>query len=129
MSITLTLPWPDPRLGPNARGHWAEVARLKKRQRGSWAWTATTQGIHALRSSHTPAQIAKATLRITFHPPTLRAYDLDNRVASIKAGLDGLADALQCDDKGWQLAVMMGPARPKNGVVVVEIEVSDGQAV
>ena len=44
-------------------------------------------------------------LTITFYPPTRRAFDLDNALARIKAGLDGLADVLGVDDKHWSLTI------------------------
>lgn len=118
--IRLEMPWPDQKLSPNARGHWAQTAKLKARQRSGWAWHATAQGVHTLRDMWTPEQIKGTTLRLTFHPPTRRMYDLDNRLASIKAGLDGLADTLGCDDSGWKIEMMMGDMRA-GGCVVVEV--------
>lgn len=38
-------------------------------------------------------------LRFDFHPPDKRRRDLDNMLASIKAGVDGIADALGVDDQ------------------------------
>lgn len=116
--MKLNFPWPDPKLSPNARGHWAQTAKLKKRQRDGWAWHATAQGIHGVRDQWTPEQIAKAVLKIRFNPPSKRAYDLDNRLASIKAGIDGLADVLRCDDKGWQYDIAIGVPVPGGSVTV-----------
>ncbi len=39
------------------------------------------------------------SLEITFHPPDERRRDLDNCLASIKLGLDGIAEALGIDDR------------------------------
>ena len=47
-------------------------------------------------------------LTITFVPPTRRAFDLDNALARIKSGLDGLADVLKVDDKHWSLTIRKG---------------------
>ena len=41
----------------------------------------------------------KIPLTITFYPPDKRHRDADNMVASIKAGLDGVADALKVNDR------------------------------
>jgi len=40
MSIELTLPWPPTALSPNARQHWAKLARAKKAYRLACAWQA-----------------------------------------------------------------------------------------
>ena len=39
------------------------------------------------------------TLELVFVTPDQRSYDRDNLVARMKSGLDGLADALNIDDK------------------------------
>jgi crossover junction endodeoxyribonuclease RusA len=41
----------------------------------------------------------KIPIEITFYPPDKRHRDADNMVASIKAGLDGIADALKVNDR------------------------------
>jgi crossover junction endodeoxyribonuclease RusA len=61
-------------------------------------WAARQQGATRLQ---TPS--LAVTLR--FVPPDRRARDIDNLVASMKSGLDGLADALGVDDYRWE----MGP--------------------
>ena len=43
----------------------------------------------------------KIPIEVTFYPPDKRHRDADNMVASIKAGLDGLADALKVNDKNF----------------------------
>ncbi|WEL99672.1 MULTISPECIES: hypothetical protein [Delftia] len=61
----------------------------------------------------------KLHLALTFHAPTRRAYDLDNALARMKAGLDGLADVLGVDDKHWSLSITRGET--PGGRVVVEV--------
>jgi crossover junction endodeoxyribonuclease RusA len=46
-------------------------------------------------------------LRLTFYPPSRRQYDLDNCVAAMKSGLDGVADALQVNDHRFHLEPFM----------------------
>jgi crossover junction endodeoxyribonuclease RusA len=53
-----------------------------------------------------------------FCPPDKRKRDLDNLLARMKAGLDGLADALGVDDTIFRPAVEWGEVRPRGGVVV-----------
>lgn len=57
------------------------------------------------------------TLR--FVPPDRRARDIDNLVASMKSGLDGLADVLGVDDSRWALSAEL--AGEVGGFVRVEV--------
>lgn len=58
---------------------------------------------------------------VTFRPPDRRARDLDNLVASFKAGQDGIALALDVDDSGFNPSHEIGDP-VKGGAVVVEFE-------
>ena len=40
----------------------------------------------------------RITTRVMFYTPTKRRSDLDNRLAQIKAGLDGMCKAIGIDD-------------------------------
>ena len=61
-------------------------------------------------------------LTLCFCPPTKRRYDRDNLVARMKAGLDGVAEALGIDDQLFVvLAVKMGPV-VANGAVMIQIK-------
>ena len=84
VEMIIKLPWPPTGLSPNSRNHWAKTAKLKKQYREACFWQAMEQGAR-------PIQAASLHLTLTFYPPTRRAYDLDNALARIKAGLDGLA--------------------------------------
>ena len=95
---TFTLPWPPTGLSPNARSHWRTTAKLKKQYRAACAWTAKEQG-------GTRIEATNLHLSITFVPPNRRARDLDNLLASMKSGLDGLADVLGVDDSNWTLTI------------------------
>lgn len=110
--MNLTLPWPPKELSPNARQHWASLARAKKAYRAACGWTAKEQGAKAIKAS-------KLHLSLTFYPPTRRAYDLDNALARMKSGLDGLADVLGVDDKHWSLSIAR--ADEIGGYVKVEV--------
>lgn len=111
--MNIMLPWPPTGLSPNARNHWAKLAKLKKQYREACFWTAKEQMLN-------PIQAASLHLTITFVPPTRRAFDLDNALARIKSGLDGLADVLQVDDKHWTLTIQKGEGI--GGFVQVHIE-------
>ncbi|MDR2333723.1 MAG: endonuclease [Burkholderiaceae bacterium] len=110
--IRLTLPWPPKELSPNARQHWRVLAKAKKAYREACAWTAKEQGA-------CKQDAEKLHLAITFFPPSRRAYDLDNALARMKSGLDGLADVLGVDDKHWSLSI--DRAEEIGGFVSVEV--------
>ena len=94
----VTLPWPPKELSPNARVHWRVLAKAKKAYREACAWTAREQGARRIEPG-------KLNLSLVFYPPSRRAYDLDNALARMKSGLDGLADVLGVDDKHWKLEI------------------------
>ncbi|WP_249343617.1 endonuclease [Delftia sp. PE138] len=110
--LEITLPWPPKELSPNARIHWAQLAKAKKAYRAACAWTAREQGARALQDD-------KLHLSLTFYPPSRRAFDLDNALARMKSGLDGLADVLGVDDKNWSLNIAR--AEEIGGMVKVEV--------
>jgi crossover junction endodeoxyribonuclease RusA len=113
--IALIMPWPIMReLSPNWRGHWSGKARAKKKLRAAWAGAALEQGARRL-------MVDALTVRLVFVPPDKRARDLDNLLASCKAGLDGLADVLGVDDSRWSLAI--SKAAEQGGFVRVEVTV------
>ena len=114
--MILTLPWPPAGLSPNARNHWAKLAKLKKQYREACAWTAASQGAYPLPPD------TKLHLTLTFVPPTRRQYDLDNALARMKAGLDGLADTLRVDDSRWSLTIRKAPEGEVGGMVRVEVK-------
>ena len=117
-ALTLTLPWPPADLSPNSRGHWSKLARAKKAYRAACAWTAKEQGARKVEAD-------ALAVRITFVPPDRRARDTDNMLASIKAGLDGLADVLGVDDSRWTLTI----ARADEVGGMVRVEVRDALRV
>lgn len=111
----LFLPWPDKRLSPNGRYHWAQVARAKKAAKRTAHYTALESGLGKIEAD-------SLAVRYSFYPPSRRAYDLDNLVASMKAAADGIALAVGIDDSKWTLTIdPRGPVE-KNGMVKVELE-------
>ena len=91
------LPWPPKELSPNARNHWAKTAKFKKHYRQiCWA-IAYKAKIKVLTTGDDPIHLG-----VTFFPPDRRHRDDDNMIASMKAGLDGLADALQVNDRRFK---------------------------
>ena len=110
--MTFTLPWPPTSLSPNARTHWAKLQKAKREYRQACAWTARSQGGEKMNAE-------ALHLTLTFYAPTRRAFDLDNALARIKSGLDGLADVLEVDDSRWALTIKKGDT--VGGFVRVEV--------
>jgi crossover junction endodeoxyribonuclease RusA len=90
---TVKLPWPPKELSPNSTLHWSKKSKKKKEYRTA-CWALTLEAKLAA-----PPGEGKIPIEINFYPPDKRHRDADNMVASIKAGLDGVADALKVNDK------------------------------
>lgn len=114
--MIVKLPWPPSGLNPNARLHRMAVAKLKATYRAVCADAARFQGGGKIEAD-------ALTLRLTFVPPDRRHRDLDNMLSSIKAGLDGLADVLQVNDRSWSLAL----ERSKDVGGFVQVAISAAQ--
>lgn len=113
MVQTITLPWPPKELSPNARVHRVKLSRTKKAYRVACAWHAKAQGARKVQAD-------ALHLTLTFHAPTRRAFDLDNALARMKSGLDGLCDVLGVDDSKWSLTIRK--ADTIGGFVRVEVD-------
>lgn len=115
MTLKISLPWPSPDLSPNARLHWSRVAAAKAKQRQH----ARITTVHQMVAQGLDFSGKKsATLTLIFCPPDARKRDMDNVLASLKAALDGIADATAVDDSGWCLVLKWGQ-KTTNGRVDV----------
>ena len=115
-SIEILLPWPGPKLSPNARQHWQVHYRAKK---------AYLQRCRLLVLATRPRRVPKDVpllVHLQFAPPSRRRHDADNLVARMKAGLDGLAQALQVDDHRFRLAAPCIVEPVREGHVRVRVE-------
>ncbi len=120
MPIAITLPWPPKALSPNARVHFMVLAKAKKAYRNACYIQARRQGVLAGAN-----QLAGRPLSVhlEFVPPTPHPRDIDNLVATMKSGLDGLADALGVDDAQFRLTHNI--AQEIAGLVRVTITTKD----
>lgn len=115
--VRIALPWPDRALHPNARSHWRTVASAKKKARADAYILAIDAGARSARVD----KESRLALQLDFRPPNRCRRDLDGCVSSMKAALDGIADALGIDDARFfeQSAEMLEPV--KGGCVIVTI--------
>ena len=109
----IVFPWPPKDLSPNARVYWARKAKAAKSYRRTCFYLAKEAKV-------TAPDEGPINLVIEFVPPSRRSYDADNCVAQIKAGLDGLAEAMKINDRRFVLHPVV--ADGIGGMVKVRIE-------
>ena len=114
----IVLPWPPKELSPNARVHRMVKAKRTKAYREACYWI-TKEAVGKL-ANYEPDSKSKWHLSILFVPPNRQRRDLDNMFASIKGGLDGLADALGIDDS-WFRPVTIDVADYVGGMVKISL--------
>lgn len=110
----VVLPWPPAILHPNKRPHWSPLARAKGAYRFACATLTKQAGIKLDPQ-------ARPLVSLEFVPPDRRHRDLDGCLASMKSGLDGVADAIGCDDSRWSLQIAMARDGEIGGMVRVTI--------
>lgn len=113
---TIILPWPPPALSPNRRQHWSRLSKAKARYRLACKLVASTYARDWALIPDGPL-----SLTVTFHPPDKREYDRDNLLARIKAGIDGMCDALAFDDSRFAVTTVRVGEPFKGGYVALEI--------
>ena len=121
--MRLVLDWPSPNLSPNQRVHWSRMASaLKRSKRDTWAIASRElreQGLLNWAQSLARNDTSIA-VRLIFHPPDRRKRDLDNLLASHKAALDGIAQALCVDDHRFIPTLEWGEVR-RPACVIIEL--------
>ena len=114
-TILIRLSWPDKALAPHAKGHWRPKAKATKAYRAEAGMAAIAQSINKLNTD-TPRLV------FAFHPPDKRRRDLQNMPAMMKAAIDGIADAMGCDDHGFRCVWPEAFSDTvKGGCVLVEV--------
>lgn len=112
----ITLPWPEKTLSPNARVHYHEKGKARRRAKNY----AYCQALEAER--FTPATGEELTLTIRVYPPDRRKRDIDNVFASLKAAIDGIAEAFDFDDVQIKRTILERCNVKKDGLIVLKIE-------
>ena len=117
--ITLELPFPDSHLMPNAarRLHWRTRAEYAKNYR----MCGYVEAANAVRWDYKPPE-GELSVKIVFHEPNKRARDLDGLLSAMKPSLDGIANALDVDDKRFNPITIERGERIKGGCFRVEIK-------
>lgn len=97
--LLVRLPWPSPLLSPNCRAHWAKKFKAFRAYK-MVARLLATQANHFLGWKRLNRTLA---VELRFFPPKRFRYDEDNLIARMKAGLDGIAQAIETDDSYFHL--------------------------
>jgi crossover junction endodeoxyribonuclease RusA len=90
--MTAYFPFPDPKLSPNARGHWAPIARVKKAYKGDCIKSLWAERIGKIDAD-------KMHVQYTFFPPAKHGYDLDGLDSRMKYGTDAIAHVTGINDR------------------------------
>lgn len=109
----IILSWPPRDLSSNARVHWAKKARATRKYRDD-------ARLCTLAAKPTVPAEGCVALNIVFVPPHNRG-DAANYPASIKAGIDGISDALGINDRRFVPNYAYAPAE-KPGRVEITVE-------
>lgn len=98
--MTVTIPLPLKELSPNARVHWGDRSKAKRKYR-QWAGAAALASVRRVGW----ATVDTIGLKVVLYARDRRSkWDEDNLIASMKAAIDGLADAgVVTNDRGVRL--------------------------
>jgi crossover junction endodeoxyribonuclease RusA len=98
--ILVALPWPDKRVSPNYRQshHWRSYAPAVKAQR----FQAHQLALAAFMPNRPKFDSERILVEVHFYPPDRRGRDEDGMIGSAKSAIDGIADALNVDDKRFR---------------------------
>lgn len=119
-TLAVILPWPDKRLSPNARLHWRAKAAIKAKARADAHFLTLEAAGYALGSIRADlAGDAPIPLTITFYPPDRRHRDDDNMIASAKHARDGIAAALNVNDRRFRPTYIIAQPEKPGRVEVV----------
>ena len=121
VSVELDLPMPPRELSPNYRGHFYEIASIRKKYRQDCQVLA--QNMMQFGKEYPLAPLAPPVVaEVTFTFPDRRRRDQDNVLASLKACWDGLVDAgLLADDKMPDFRVEPQQEEYRKGVAGVRV--------
>jgi len=85
----MIFPWPPSALKPNVKAHWAKKAKAVNEYKETC--------FYLTKEAKLPEGVY-SEMTLIFHPPSKRHFDLDNMLATMKSGIDGMCLALKIDD-------------------------------
>lgn len=115
MSVVLEFPWFPKSLGGNSRTQH----RYNKQDRETYKAIWYAQTVKHLQFYENDKK--NIPISIIFHPPDNRRRDLDNALRGCKYGIDGMAKALNVDDKIFNPITIGWGDKVKHGKILVEL--------
>ena len=117
--MIVELPWVATSLNPNNRNgvHWGRTHAAKSKRTAD----ARILTLQAMRRACYVPPMGHLALTVTFVAPDKRRRDMDNLFASLKADLDGVAQALGIDDSLFEPVTLKRGEPQKPGRVIVEV--------
>ena len=119
VGLTVDLPWPPAELNPNRKNgkHWSSTHAIKTRYLADCRLLV----LQAMGQAGYAPPAGAFGLTITFTAPDKRRRDMDNLLASLKSGLDGVSQALGVDDQHFEPITLRRAAGGKPGKVTIEV--------
>ena len=116
--IEITLPWPDKRLSPNARVHWAKKHQASARAHED----AKLLTYAAVQEQYDWSISRKLEAQYIFMSPDKQKRDIDNCLAMMKSYQDGVCAAIGIDDSRIKRTVLEWGEVTPGGKVVLRLE-------
>ena len=115
--MRLSLSWPAPALWPNSRVSWRVRSEYVRAARDE-AYVVTRNTLLVPPWNDPGGDIL---LTVTGHKPAEHGQDRDGFNSAMKAYYDGIASALQVNDRRFKQVVDWGENEPPRGSVTVEL--------
>ncbi len=116
--MNIVLPYPDKALSPNSRCHWSQKAKAAKKARSDAFYLARAAGMN--KSAFADYE-HRLHFWIDIYAKTKNYPDADNMLSSLKSALDGIADALELNDRRFIPHPFIKDETHKGGKVVIRI--------
>jgi crossover junction endodeoxyribonuclease RusA len=115
-SILIELGWPAKALSPNGRAHYLVKYRYAKAAKIEAGWA--TKAARPFDWGYD----GPFAIHITAYPPkNWSTGDADNLIASCKAFLDGIASALEVNDRDFQAPTVRFAEKTEHGKIVITV--------
>ena len=116
--MNIELPYPDKVLSPNSRCHWSKKALAAKKARSNAFYIALRAGLNKSTFSDYDHRLH---FWIDIYAKTKNYPDADNMLSSLKSALDGIADALELNDRRFIPHPFVKDETHKGGKVIIRI--------
>lgn len=116
--MEIELPYPDKILSPNSRSHWAQKSKAAKKARSDAFYIAKAAGYD---KNTFAGYEGRLHFWIDIYAKTRNYPDADNVLSSLKNSLDGIADALELNDRRFVPHPYVKDETWKGGKILIRI--------